>query len=539
MTMPAAESFDFIVAGAGSAGCVVATRLSESGRYNVLLLEAGPADKSFWIHVPMGFPMLFADPRINWMFETEPVEGLDQRSMYQPRGKVLGGTSAINGMVYIRGHRRDYDRWREMGCVGWGYDDVLPFFKKAEDQQRGPDEYHGVGGPLPVSDLGRPCPLSDALIAAAQQSGIPFAADFNGSVQEGAGYYQSTIRDGRRMSTSQAYLRPARNRPNLKVVTGAQATRIVQEDGRAVGIEYRTKAGIQRADARREIVLSGGAFGSPQLLMLSGIGPGAHLQAFGIETHVDLPEVGANLADHFQASTMFRCARPVTINDLANSWPRKIAAGLQYLLFKRGPLSTSGIHAGIFTRSDPSLPQPDIQFNAGIWSIGGMKGPGLAPHPFPGFSLAAVHLNPSTSGTVRLRSADPLAPPSISQQFLAGQGDIDPMIAAIRIARDIVRQPAMAAYYQGEIAPGPEVATDADIEAYLRATGVANLHPVGSCRMGADDRSVVDPQLRVRGIDRLRVADASIMPTLPAGNTNAPSIMIGEKAVAMILEDAR
>jgi choline dehydrogenase len=533
------EEFDFIVSGAGSAGCVVAARLSESGKYRVLLLEAGPEDKAFWIGVPMGLPMLFADPRVNWMFETEPESELNGRRMYQPRGKVLGGTSSINGMVYIRGHAQDYDLWRRKGCIGWSYEDVLPYFKKAEDQQRGADRYHGVGGPLTVSDRFGRCELTEAMVEAAQQAGIPYTPDFNGEQQEGVGYYQTTTHRNRRVSSAYAYLRPARDRRNLKTLTGALATRLLFEGGRVAGIEYRTRAGLATARARCEVVLSGGAFGSPHLLQLSGLGPAAHLSALGIAVKADLPQVGANLADHFQASLMFRCTKAITINDVANSWFRRVAAGAQSVLFKRGALATNGIHAGIFTRTDAAIARPNVQINTSIWSIGGMSERGLQPHPFPGFTMVPVHLNPVASGTVRLKSADPIAAPEIRQNFLKDRVDVETMIAAVRIVRNIARQPAMAPYVAAELSPSVDARSDAEIETYLRSSGIANLHPVGSCRMGADDASVVDPRLRVRGVGGLRIADASIMPTLPAGNTNAPSIMIGEKASAMILEDAR
>lgn len=535
----APEQFDFIVSGAGSAGCVVAARLSESGRYSVLLLEAGPEDKAFWIRVPMGYPMLFTDPKVNWMFETEPEAELNDRRMYQPRGKVLGGTSSINGMIYIRGHAEDYDLWRQKGCTGWSYADVLPYFRKAEDQQRGADEYHGVGGPLTVSDQPDRSEIATAIVNAAQQAGIPYTPDFNGVQQEGAGFYQTTTRNRRRWNTSQAYLGPARRRANLKIVTGAHATRIMMSGGRATGIEYRTKAGLQIAHARREIVVSGGAFGSPHLLQLSGIGPAAHLAGFGIETVLDQPTVGANLMDHFYASLMFRCSKPITINELANNPLRKLKAGIDYILFNRGPLASNGIYAGIFTRTDITQSRPNLQINTNIWTVASRDKSGMKAHPFPGFTMSPVHLNPRGSGTVRLKSSDPMADPEIRQNFLKDRVDVEAMISAVRIVRGIASQPALAPYYAGEISPGSQAQSDAEIEAYIRANAIANLHPVGSCRMGADEESVVDPELRVRGIAGLRVADASIMPTLPAGNTNAPSIMIGEKAADMILQAAR
>lgn len=532
------DTYDFIVAGAGSAGCVVAARLSESGRHRVLLLEAGPEDKGFWLHVPMGYPMLFTDPKVNWVFETEPEPELNGRPMYQPRGKVLGGTSSINGMLYIRGNPLDYDGWRQKGCVGWSWDDVLPYFRKAENQTRGADEFHGVGGPLTVSDQPR-FELADAIIEAAVQSGLPRNPDFNGAGQDGAGYFQTTTRKKRRASTSQAYLRPARGRANLHVVTGAHATRVIVEDRRAVGIEYRSREGLRQARARGEVIVAGGSFGSPQLLLLSGIGPAEHLREHGIPVVHDLPGVGANLRDHFYTSLMFRCTRPITMNEVANSWMRQLLAGMQYVLLKRGPLSNNGIFAGVFARSRPSLDRPDIQINTNIWTVASRTKAGMKAHGFPGFTMSPVHLDPSASGTVRLKSPDPFAPPEIRMNFFKNRSDIDAMIAGVRLVRRIASQPALRAYVEEEIAPGPDARDDAAIEAYLRRAGIANLHPVGSCRMGGDDGAPLDPRLRVRGVQGLRVVDASVMPGLPAGNTNAPAIMIGEKAADMILADAR
>jgi len=539
MTSSDSATYDFIVSGAGSAGCVVAARLSESGRYSVLLLEAGPEDTAFWIKVPMGYPMLFTNPRINWMFESEPEPELEGRRMYQPRGKVLGGTSSINGMIYIRGNARDYDLWRQMGCEGWSYDDVLPYFRKAEDQQRGPDHYHGVGGPLAVSDQPDRSPISEAIVAAAIEAGIPPNDDFNGARQEGAGFFQTTTRNKRRWNTSQAYLGPARRRANLHIATGAHATRIIMDSGRAVGVEYRQKGALHTATARREVAVCGGAFGSPHLLQLSGIGPGEHLREHGIPVVLDNPAVGANLMDHFYASMMFRCSRPITMNEVANNPLRQLKAGIDYVLFRRGPLSTNGIFAGIFTRSDDTVDRPNLQINTNIWTVATRDKRGMRAHPFPGFTMSPVHLNPRASGTVRLASGDPFAAPEIRQNFFGDRVDIDAMISAVRIVRRIAGQPALSHLMAGEISPGVEAQSDAEIEAYLRRSGIANLHPVGSCRMGSDPSgTVTDPRLRVRGVDGLRVADTSIMPTLPAGNTNAPAIMIGEKASAMILEDA-
>ena len=537
--MTGEDIFDFIVTGAGSAGCVVAARLSESGRYRVLLLEAGDRDRNPWIHVPMGSSRLFADPRVNWMYESEPEPKLDGRSMYQPRGKVLGGTSSINGMVYMRGNPADYDEWRQRGCTGWDWDSVLPYFKKAEDQERGPDAFHGAGGPLRVSDPPVRWELAERWIAAAIEAGLPANPDFNGARQEGAGHFQSTTNQRRRWSTAAAYLRPARMRRHLTVQTNAHATRILIEDGRAVGVSFVTDGMLQTARARGEVIICGGAFNSPQLLQLSGLGPAELLQEFGIPLVRDMPAVGAGLQDHFNVRLVFRCAKRITLNHVADSFVRQALAGAQYALFRSGPLANNGVCAGAFARSDARLDRPDLQLNFMNWSVGERDGTRVRAHPFPGFSVYVVHLRPEARGSVRLRSPDPLAPPAIRFNFLRTREDVRALTAGMRLAREIARQPALAGYVAEEILPGSDVETDADFEVTIRASGLSNLHPVGTCRMGEDEAAVLDPRLRVRGVGRLRVADASVMPSVPAGNTNAPSIMIGEKASDMILEDAR
>jgi choline dehydrogenase len=537
--MPDDNTFDFIVAGAGSAGCAVAARLSEGGRYRVLLLEAGGKDRYPWIHVPMGYARLFSNPRVNWMFESEPEPELQGRTLYQPRGKVLGGTSSINGMVYMRGNPADYDEWRQRGCTGWDWDNVLPYFKKAEDQERGADEFHGTGGPLRVSDQPARFELAEHWIAAAVEAGLPPNNDFNNGNQDGAGPFQSTTKGRRRWSTAAAYLKPARGRQNLSVATNAHATRILFENGRAAGIEYLQNGRPQSARARGEIVVCGGVYGSPQLLQLSGLGPSDLLQGCGIPVVRDMPAVGADLQDHFYVRMAFRCTKPITLNDVANNPLRKAAAGLQYLLFRSGPLATNGICAGGFARSDPRLARPDIQLNFSLWSFAERTRKGVYPHPFPGFTVSAIHLRPDARGDVRLKSADPLAAPAIRFNFLKTRYDLDALTTGMRLARKIVGQPALADYVAGELVPGSEIVSDAEFEAAIRRYGVSNLHPVGTCRMGGDDMAVLDPRLKVRGVRGLRVADASVMPSVPAGNTNAPSIMIGEKAAAMILEDAR
>ncbi len=530
---------DFIVTGAGSAGCVVAARLSESGRYSVLLLEAGPRDRNPWIHVPMGFAKLFSNPRLNWMFESEPVAALENRTMYQPRGKVLGGTSSINGMIYIRGNPADYDGWRQKGCAGWAWDDVLPYFRKSEDQARGEDALHGVNGPLRVSDQPREWELANRVIAAGVEAGLPQNADFNGPAQEGIGYYQTNTKASRRWSAATAYLRPARHRRNLVVRTGVHVVRLLFEGGRAVGVEYQSKHGRAVARARAEVIVSGGAFGSPQLLQLSGLGPAGHLQDRGIPVVADMPGVGANLQDHFQNQAVFRCTRPITLNDVAHSPLRKILAGVQYATLRSGVLAGHGLYVGAFARSDPRLDHPDLQINMSAGSTLARTRAGLQTHPFPAFTLTVVHLRPDGRGSVRLRSADPFEAPEIRFDYLKTEYDVRAMIAGMRLVRHIAAQFALASYVAGEVWPGEKMVTDADLLADLRQRAHSNLHSVGTCRMGWGADTVVDPRLRVHGVDRLRIVDASIMPDIVAGNTNAPAIMIGEKAADMILQDVQ
>ncbi len=531
------DTYDFIVTGAGSAGCAVAGRLSESGRWRVLLLEAGGRDSNPWIHIPLGYTKTFTNPRVNWMFESEPEKELNNRTLYQPRGKVLGGTSSINGMVYMRGTPADYDNWRQRGCEGWDWDSVLPFFKKAEDQERGADDFHGVGGPLHVSNPVR-SPLGDAMVAASIEAGIPANPDFNGARQEGVGYYQTTTTNRRRWSSARAYLGQARGRQNLTVATNAHATRILFEGGRAVGVEYHTPGGAKTAWARGEIIVSGGVYGSPQLLQLSGLGPADLLGEFGIPVVRDMPGVGKNLHDHFNTYLVFRCPQKVTVNDMAMSPALKLKAAVQYAVSRSGHLSNAGIYAGALVRTDPRLEEPDLQINMSGWSAVERLRTGIKPHPFSAFTFSPVHLRPDGRGWVRIKSPDPLAPPAIQFNFLASDYDFQALIYGIRLSRKIAAQPALKAFVAEEVLPGPQCESEADMVEEIRVRGVSNLHPVGTCRMGREIDAVVDPRLRVHGMAGLRVADASIMPQVPGGNTNAPSIMIGEKCAAMVLEDA-
>ena len=446
--------YDYIVTGAGSAGCAVAGRLSEDGKFRVLLLEAGPRDTYPWIHIPLGYHKTFNNPKVNWMFDSEPEPELNNRVMYQPRGKVLGGTSSINGMVYMRGNAADYDEWRQRGCEGWDYDSVLPYFRKAEDNVRGGDEFHGTGGPLKVSDHRWQSPLARAMYDAAIEAGIPDNPDFNGAHQEGVGYYQTTINKARRWSSARAYLGNARQRRNLTVATGAHATRLLIENGRAVGVEYRTPAGLATARAGREVIVSSGVYGSPQLLMLSGLGPAAHLRDHGIAVVRDMPGVGSHLHDHFNTYVAYRCTRPVTMNDLMLSLPRRVMAAAQYALGQTGPLASMGLFVGAMVRSDRRFERPDLQINMFAWAIKDRSRHGVIPQPFSAFGLSPVHLRPDGRGTVRLRSADPLAAPEIRFNFLKSAYDFEALLAGIRICREIARQPALQPFIVEEILPG-------------------------------------------------------------------------------------
>jgi choline dehydrogenase len=529
-----AGTFDYIVVGAGSAGCVLAARLSASGRFRVLLIEAGPADRNLWIHVPLGYGKLFTNARYNWLYQSEPEPELKDRRIIQPRGKVLGGSSSINGLLYVRGQREDFDHWRQLGNPGWSYDDVLPFFRESEDQQRGGDDYHGHGGPLGVSDVEKH-PLCEAFIDAAEQAGYPRNDDFNGETQEGAGYFQLTCRNTRRCSTAKGYLKPALKRANLKVVSGALATRVLFEGKRAVGVEYRQGSEIFQARASGEVALSGGAFNSPQLLQLSGIGPGDLLRAHGIGVLHEMPGVGADLQDHFQARFNYRCNEPITINDTMASFPKQVGAALNYIFNGKGPLTIGAGYAGGFFKTNPDAASPDVQIHFILFSADAI---GQKLHPFPGFLASVCQLRPESRGTVRIKSADPMQAPAIQPNYMSAASDRHVMIEGMKLTRHIMNQPAIRRYLVEELNPGPQCQTDEQFLEFAREKGTTIFHPTSTCRMGQDGRAVVDERLRVRGIEGLRVADGSIMPTVVSGNTNAAIIMIGEKCAAMMLQDA-
>ncbi len=532
---PNSKTFDYIIVGAGSAGCVLANRLTASGRHRVLQLEAGGHDRHMWIHIPLGFAKLFNDAKVNWLYKSEPEPELNNRQVIQPRGKVLGGSSSINGLLYIRGQKEDFDHWRQLGNAGWAFADVLPYFRRAEDQERGADDLHGIGGPLSVSNVCEPHPLCEAFVAAAEKAGIPRNDDFNGPQQEGAGYFQLTAKNGRRWSTAAGYLRQARRRANLALETDALATRVLFSGRRAIGVEYRQAGTTHTAYADAEVILAGGAFNSPQLLQLSGLGPAEILRELGIEVISDMPGVGADLQDHLQVRMQLRCTEPITANDVINRWPQRYGAGLRYILSRKGLLSVGAGYAGAFLRTRPELATPDVQFHFLIFST---ETAGAAVHPFSGFMASVCQLRPESRGFVRIKSSDPSAAPAIQPRYLSSRTDCDTIVAGFKRLRAVMNEPVMRRYIAEERLPGLHCVSDADILAYARATGTTVYHPTSTCRMGYDSNAVVDERLRVRGFERLRVIDASIMPTVVSGNTNAATVMIGEKGADMVLADA-
>jgi choline dehydrogenase len=525
--------FDFVIAGAGSAGCVLANRLSADSANRVLLLEAGPKDNSVLVRMPAGVGNLLTKPnKYNWGFETEGVAALNNRKDYWPRGKGLGGSSSINGMVYIRGHARDYDHWRQLGMDGWSFADVLPYFKRSETNETGGDDFHGGEGPLHVSNALKSSPIFQVLIEAGKQAGYKATPDFNGAQQEGFGFFQLTIKNGRRWNTSTAYLQPVLTRQNLKVEVEALITRVIIEGGRAVGIEYRQNGQLHQVRARREVILSCGAIGTPQVLMLSGIGDGEYLRRFDIPVVADLPGVGQNLQDHLDVNIQYACTQPVTLYAQVSNPLKMARVGAQYVLLGSGPGRSQGLEAGAFIKSRPELDVPDLQLhliNAPFSDHGRKR---LDIHAF-GLHMCA--LRPESRGHIGLRSADPADRPLIQPNSLAAENDLRTLRDAVKIARKIMAQPAFDPYRGEELNPGAAATTDADIDSFIRRTAITIYHPVGTAKMGNDRLAVVDSQLKVRGIKSLRVVDASIMPTLVGGNTNAPAIMIAEKASDLIL----
>jgi choline dehydrogenase-like flavoprotein len=520
------STYDYIVVGGGSAGCTLAARLSEDSGSKVLLLEAGARDWNPYIHLPVCYYKT-TKGTLTWEFDLSPQSHQDGITPAFTQARVLGGGSSINAQVYIRGIADDYDGWERAGCTGWSFGDVLPYFRRAEANERFSGQYHGTDGPLAVSDQRHTHPLSKAFVQACQEYGMPYNPDFNGVQQRGAGLYQVTNRNGRRCSAAVAYLGAARKRPNLVIRTGAAAQRIIVENGRATGVEYRAGGRSFVARAESEVVLTSGAIGSPKLLMLSGIGPADHLTSLGIRTLIDLPGVGRNLHDHLDIFMMYN-VKGLETYDVYKSVHRQLWPALQYALFRNGPISATVVEGGAFWPADGTVDSTEIQFHflagTGIEAVTDASSTGN------GCTLNAYLLRPRSRGAVTLRSADPGTPPAIDPNFLSEKFDLDYTIDSVRIGQEIMARPAIAKYIANEFMPGPDVRTRAGYEAYVRRESRSGYHPAGTCRMGQDDTAVVDPQLRVRGIDGLRVADASIMPQLVSGNTNAPTIMIAEKA---------
>ena len=537
------DETDYIIVGAGSAGCVLADKLTAGGKHRVTVLEAGGTDRRFFVMLPLGYGKLFYDPAVNWLYKTEPDPGLAGARDHWPRGKVLGGSSSINAMVYIRGHKADYEEWQAAGNPGWGWDDVLSAYKAMEDTEAGGDAYRGTGGPLFVSANRKGLhPLVKDYIAACESAGLAANPDFNGAEQEGTGIYQMTIHKARRNSAARAFLRPAMKRPNCRVITNAMVTRVIIENGRATGIEYRIGNETRTLRAKAEVILSGGAINSPQLLQLSGIGPGALLQSLGLPVLRDNPNVGDHLSDHQGINYTWKMRVP-TYNDELRPWWGKLIAGMKYVLAGSGPLSKSINHGGGFFRTSPDLPRPNMQLYMQAFSTliprEGER-PLLTPDPFPGMSLGLSNCRPTSRGHIRIASADPFQHPTITANAFSTNHDVQEMLLAVKYLRHLAAQPPLARLIAEELRPGPDITTDEQIIDDFRRRSGTVYHPSCTCRMGPDPAtSVIDARLRVHGIAGLRVIDASSFPNLIAGNTNAPSMMVGWKGADLILQDAR
>lgn len=528
------STYDYVVIGAGSAGCVLANRLSADGTATVALLEAGGRDWNPWIHVPVGYFKTIHNPVTDWCYNTEPDPGLNGRSLKWPRGKVLGGSSSINGLLYVRGQAQDYDRWSELGCTGWSYEEVLPYFKRAEKQSRGADAYHGAEGPLHVSDMSFKRPICDDFINGVAELGTPKNDDINGETQEGVGYFQLTAHKGRRCSSAVAYLNGARSRPNLSIITHAMVKNIGFDEGRANHVCLDRKGSAMTIYAREEIILCAGAIGSPQLLQVSGIGDGKRLQALGIDVVADVPEVGENLQDHLQIRAVYKTRRPVTLNDELSNPLQKARAGLQYILNRSGPLSMAASQVYAFTRTRLANERPDIQYHFQPLSA---DSPGEGLHPFSAITASVCQLRPESRGSITINSANADVHPTITPNYLSTDLDCQTAIESVRFTRSIMQTNAMKDHIAEEMLPNPAATTDEQLLDQARDIANTIYHPTSTCRMGADSNAVVDPRLRVNGVDGLRVVDASVMPEIVSGNTNAPTIMIAEKAADLIIED--
>lgn len=534
MSSSPSPEFDYIIIGAGSAGAALANRLSADSNASVLLLEAGPEDKNPWIHVPIGYYKNILNPVLNWNYKTEAEPATGNREHVWPRGRVLGGSSAINGLVYIRGQREDFYDWQAEGNSLWGYDEVLPHFKNAENNERGADAFHGGDGPVGVTDS-MTGELADAYLEACAEAGIERNNDFNGASQEGVGYFQLTVNSkGRRAATGAAYLKPIRHRSNLSIETEALAEKVTFEGKRATGVRYAQRGSTVEARARREVIVCGGAINSPQLLQLSGVGPGDLLRDNNIDVVHELDGVGKNLQDHYQSRIVYECTKSITLNDVSNSLLKRAMAGIQYGLTRKGPLRIGAGQVGVFARTRPELERPDVQFHVIPFSA---AGPGQGLHKFPGFTVSVCQLRPESRGSIDIRSGDPAEHPAIRPNYLATTLDEQTMVDGIKLIRKVSHSSSIQPYIKREFVPGPDVTTDEQILDYVRNTGSTIFHPAGTCKMGHDDAAVVDEQLRVRGVEGLRVADASIMPTVLSGNTNAGCIMIGEKLASMMIAE--